>query len=270
MLTVAELRCTTAETTLLEVDALELAAGERLGLVGASGSGKSLLLRALVGLRPRGIDVCGALRFAGASYDLGRPAALAGLRGRGLAYLSQSAAASLDPTRRVDAQLAEVLSLHLQREMSGRRDAAEDRRRRLAEVALDPAIAEAYPHQLSGGQAQRVALALALACGPRVLLADEPTANLDTLSGARVLAAIDDAIAGEGLAMILVSHDLAEVAARCPRLVVLDRGRVVDRGATVDVLLEGESGSRSSATRRLVAAARVREAAIADAIRGGG
>jgi peptide/nickel transport system ATP-binding protein len=265
MLTVAELRCTTAETTLLEVDALELAAGDRLGLVGASGSGKSLLLRAMVGLSPRGIVACGTLSLAGERYDLGRPATLAEIRGRGLAYLSQAAAASLDPTRRVDAQLAEVLSLHLQREVTQRGGAAEDRRRRLAEVALDPALADAYPHQLSGGEAQRVALALALACGPRVLLADEPTASLDTLSGARVLAALDDAVASDGLAMILVSHDLAEVAGRCPQLLVLDRGRVVDRGATVDVLDERIG---SPATRRLVAAARAREASVAEAIGG--
>lgn len=263
MLTVIELRCTTPESTLLEVASLELAAGERLGLVGASGSGKSLLLRALVGLGPRGVAVSGELHLADARLDLSRPAALARIRGGGLAYLSQAAAASLDPTRTVDAQLAELLSLHLQGGVE--RSGVDERRRRLADVALDPAIADAYPHQLSGGEAQRVALALALACRPRVLLADEPTANLDTLSRARVLATIDGAVAREGLGMILVSHDLADVAARCPRLVVLDRGRAVDRGPTA-ALLGG--ASTVAATRELVDAARAREDLLRAAIGG--
>ncbi len=242
---------------LLDEVSLRIGPRERVGLVGASGSGKSLLLRALVGLLPPGLCAEGHLSLDGQRYDLGDVAGLATIRRGGLALLPQSAASSLDPTRRVDAQLAEVEGL------SGRGTSTQSRRASLGQVNLDPAILHAFPHELSGGEAQRVALALALAGRPRILLADEPTANLDTVNGAQVLSTLDDAAANHDLALLLISHDLAEVASRCPRTIVLDRGRVVEEGETQTLLKE----PKAEATRRLVVVAERREAELSAAPR---
>ena len=237
---------------LLEDVSLELAEGEELGIVGASGSGKSLLLAALVGLLPRSLRAEGHLLLSGRRYDLSDSAKLAAIRRGGLALLTQSAASSLDPTRKIGAQLAEV------EELSGT-SSTQSRGALLRRVGLDPVVGRALPHQLSGGEAQRTALALALAACPQVLLADEPTANLDTVNGAQVLTALDMAAAERGLSLILVSHDLAEVASRCPKLVVLDGGRAVESGQTSDLL----RAPQAEATRRLVEVARRREEELA-------
>ncbi len=234
---------------LLKAVSLELGPGECLGIVGASGSGKSLLLRALVGLLPGSLQAIGQLHLGTMHFDLSDRTGLAKVRGRGLALLSQAAASSLDPTRRVDNQLREVERVAgLTSTLSGRVAA-------LQRVGLGAEIGRAFAHQLSGGEAQRVALCLALAAGPKVLLADEPTSNLDTVSGAQVLRALDAASAHSALSLMLVSHDLAEVASRCQRIVVLDDGRVVEIGTSADILQTPQAG----ASRRLVAAARERE-----------
>ena len=244
---------------LLESVSINLAEREQLGVVGASGSGKSLLLVALVGLLPRPLRAEGHLLLRGQRYDLSDPAKLAAIRRGGLALLSQSAASSLDPTRRIGAQLAEV------EERCCGASSTQSRSACLSMVGLDPSIGRAFPHELSGGEAQRTALALALAGRPQVLLADEPTANLDTVNGALVLEAIDRTAAESGLSLILVSHDLAEVASRCPRLLVLDRGRAVESGRARDLL----RAPKAAATRRLVEVARRREEELAVSLGGG-
>jgi len=241
---------------------LGLEEGRSLGLVGPSGSGKSLLLRALVGLLGPQLGATGELRLNGRRFDLAAPKTLAMVRGRGLALLHQSAASSLDPTRNVDAQMLEV-----ERAWAGAgttRSSADDRRRALERVALPPAIGGAFAHELSGGEAQRVALALALAAKPQVLLADEPTANLDTVSGAAVLSALAAAVERSDLSLILVSHDLAQVASRCPQLAVLCAGELVESGATEDLL----RAPQAEATRRLVAIAMEREGELNAVIHG--
>ncbi len=243
------IRRTRDDCVLLEAVSLELGPSECLGIVGPSGSGKSLLLRALVGLLPRALRAEGELRLGAMRFDLGDPTGLAKVRGRGLALLNQSAASSLDPTRRVDSQLREV------ERQRGITSTPSSRIAALAHVGLEASIGRAYAHQLSGGEAQRVALCLALAARPQVLLADEPTSNLDTVSGAQVLHALDTAATDSAPSLMLVSHDLAEVATRCPRIVVLEGGRVVEAGASATII----QTPHSTAARRLVAAARARE-----------
>ncbi|MCB9566782.1 MAG: ABC transporter ATP-binding protein [Myxococcales bacterium] len=256
-LTVTRLRCEVDGHELVSDVSLELAAGERLAIIGASGSGKSLTLRAMVGLLPPPLRASGTLELDGQSFDLSQPARLGRIRGRGLALLAQSAAASLDPTRRLRDQLAEV-----QRRWSDPTSASA----RMASVGLGERELQAYPHQLSGGEAQRAALALALACQPRFLLADEPTANLDSLAQARVLEALREAVEGAGIGLVLVSHDLALVASGCRRAMVFDGGCVVEAGA-IDGLI---AAPQHPATRRLVAAASAREGVLADVIGRGG
>lgn len=242
-LTVDELAVSVCGRPLLSGVSLALEAGEILGLVGASGSGKTLTLRAMVGLLARSIRCRGTLRIDDRDHDLADAAGLAPLRGRTLALLAQAAAASLDPVRSVGEQLREV-----QRRWKDRRS-AEDR---FTEVGLTAAIGRRVPAQLSGGEAQRACLALALAAAPAVLLADEPTSSLDALSQAAVVRTLEGCARERGIAMILVSHDLALVAAIADRIAVIDGGRIVEEGAARAVI----DSPQAPATRRLCAAAR--------------
>jgi peptide/nickel transport system ATP-binding protein len=230
---------------------LEIGAGERLGLVGASGAGKSLIARTLIGGLPTGLRVEGGVRVGAVDVLGAGPAEAARLRGRVTAVLGQHSAAALDPLSTVGYQVA----LPLRRLLGASRA---DARRRVLELLEslgfdDPAaVARARPPQLSGGQRQRAALAMALACRPRLLVADEPTTALDTWSEAAVLAALRarlDAGVQHGVptGLLLISHDLAVVASLCTRLVVLDHGRIVEDGPVGQVLTTPRSPVTSAA-----------------------
>lgn len=215
---VEDLGCAIDGQTLLSAVSFSIAAGESLALLGPSGAGKSLVLRCLLGLAPTQAEVTGTLVWGDRRVSLADRRALAGLRGRGLALVPQAAAASLDPMRTVGQQLREVCAIH---------DTDRSPRERLDEVGLSQEFASRHPHALSGGQAQRVALALALACRPSVLLADEPMASLDCVGQAQLVDLLVRRCEAEQIALVLVSHDLARVARCCGRALVLDRGRVV-------------------------------------------
>jgi peptide/nickel transport system ATP-binding protein len=234
VLTVRGLEVRHASHTLLRLPLLELRAGECTALVGESGSGKSLTVQALLAQLPRGLDATGRLRVDGVDIPLASPAHRA-LAGRGLAWVPQDPLASLHPLKRVGAQLVETL-----RAVRGLgRDAAVAEARALLERVQVPEPASAlrrYPHEFSGGQRQRIAIALALATRPRVLVADEPTAALDARIARDVLRLLDGLRADDGLALLLVSHDLPLVAAHAQQVHVLRRGEVVEQGAAADVL----------------------------------
>jgi ABC-type glutathione transport system ATPase component len=218
---------------------------EPLALLGPSGAGKSLALRCLLGLAPTEAQVVGELVMKdGRCVRLEDRKGLARLRGRGLTLLPQAAAASLDPVRRVEAQLREVLRVHANRD--------DTPTSLMALVGLEVGLLRRHPHALSGGQAQRVALALALGCRPAVLLADEPTAALDNLAQAQLLAALRSTCAARGAALVLVTHDLALAAGVCSRAVVLADGRMVEAGPIANLV----AAPVHPTTRALVAAAR--------------
>lgn len=240
---VEALGCAIAGRTLLAGVSFALVAGESLALLGPSGAGKSLVLRCLLGLAPAQAAVRGALIWQGRRVSLGDHRALAGLRGRGLTLVPQAAAASLDPMRTLGAQLREVCALH---------DSDARPRERLTEVGLPPEFEGRHPHTLSGGQAQRAALALALACRPALLLADEPMASLDCVSQAALTELLARRCAEEGIALVLVSHDLARVAGCCARAVVLEGGRMVAQGPLAELL----AAPPEPTTAAMVAAAR--------------
>ncbi len=209
--------------------------GQTLGLIGESGCGKSLTALALMGLLPEGATVQGRLRFDGLDL-LGLPEpAWCRVRGRRIAMVFQEPMTALNPLHTVGRQVAEPLRLH--RGLSAAAAQAEALRL-LQRVQLPQAAQrlQAYPHQLSGGQRQRVLIAMALACGPQLLVADEPTSALDASVQREVLDLLLQLVAEDGMALLLISHDLGLVASRVQHLMVMYAGRVVESGATAQVI----------------------------------
>ncbi|MCG5218385.1 ABC transporter ATP-binding protein [Streptosporangium sp. KLBMP 9127] len=207
---------------------LEVAAGETVGIVGESGSGKSTLGAAIGRLLPRTARVDGGvIRVAGESLFELAPADLRRVRRERLGFVFQDPIASLDPTMRVGRQLTLVL---------GRGTGSGDVAAHLDRVKLDARTARSYPHELSGGMAQRVAIAMAMAGEPELLVADEPTAALDSQVREEVLDVVFSLAATTGTGIIWLSHDLAAVARRCSRVAVMYGGRVVEQGPAAEVL----------------------------------
>jgi peptide/nickel transport system ATP-binding protein len=205
-------------------------AGERVSLIGESGSGKSLTSFAVAGLLPDGLTATGSVALDGVQVVGAKERDLVPLRGRTVSFVFQEPLTALDPLMRLGQQVAEPLKRHLGLRGAALRAAV---REALDEVRLpDPErIARAYPHEISGGQRQRVAIAAALACRPQLLIADEPTTALDVTVQAEVLSLLDTLIADRGMSLLFVSHDLAVVSRMTDRALVLRGGRVVEEGA---------------------------------------
>jgi oligopeptide/dipeptide ABC transporter ATP-binding protein len=218
-------------TVLVDGVDLDLAAGEVTALVGESGAGKSLTGLALLGLVPPPARMeAGGVTLDGVDLGALSPRGRRRTRGAGIALVPQDPAAALDPVVRVGAQLAEVLRAHAP---LGRAEARAAAAAALAEVGVDR---DDHPHRLSGGQRQRALIAMALAPRPRVLVADEPTASLDAAVQVAVLDLIDQRRRAEGLAVLLISHDLGSVARIAGRVAVMYAGRIVEEGPVRTVL----------------------------------
>jgi peptide/nickel transport system ATP-binding protein len=205
--------------------------GATLGLVGESGCGKSLTALALMGLLPEGAQVEGRIVLDGTELTALDDDAMAALRGDRLAMVFQEPMTALNPVHRIGDQIAEPLRLHKQLDATSARAEA---LRLLERVHLPQARErlDAYPHQLSGGQRQRVVIAIALACGPDLLIADEPTTALDATVQREVLDLLDELRSDSGMALLLISHNLDMMAARVERLAVMYGGRIVESGPT--------------------------------------
>ncbi|MCQ9387331.1 ABC transporter ATP-binding protein [Brevibacterium sp. 50QC2O2] len=223
--------------TLVEPLDLTIAAGERVGLIGESGSGKSLTASAVMGLLPDDANACGDVRLAGAHGNLLEMTdrQLSRLRGKAMSMVFQDPLSALNPLQRVGAQVAEVIVLH--GGAPTRAAAAARAVELLASVDLpDPAAAaRAYPHQLSGGQRQRVVLAIALANDPALLICDEPTTALDVTVQRSVLDLISAQVASHCAGLLFITHDLAVVAGLCQRVLVMNRGVVVESGSVEQI-----------------------------------
>ena len=215
--------------------------GERVGLIGESGSGKSLTSLALLGLLPEGARVTGSVRLGGVEHDVvGASDRDLGVRGNDVSMVFQEPMTALNPTMRVGAQVEETILTHAGRggRPEARRAAVRERvTTLLGQVGLpNPAeIARAYPHQLSGGQRQRVVLAIALANDPELLVCDEPTTALDVTVQARVLDLIVRGVEARSSALLFITHDLPVVATVCERVLVMYGGRIVEAGPVAEV-----------------------------------
>ena len=215
----------------------ELDRGQTLGLIGESGCGKSITALALMGLLPDGAQVSGSIRFGGQELTALDEPALCRLRGRRIGMVFQEPMTALNPLHTVGHQIAEPLRLH----QGLSRSAARAQALRLLQRVQLPQAAErldAYPHQLSGGQRQRVVIAIALACGPDLLIADEPTTALDVTIQREVLDLIQELVREEGeqgMALLLITHDLGVMADTVQRMLVMYGGTVVESGPTDQV-----------------------------------
>ncbi len=211
-----------------------MARGDTVGLIGESGCGKSITALALMGLLPEGAQVSGSIRFDGHELTTLPEAQLCRLRGNRIGMVFQEPMTALNPLHTVGHQIAEPLRLH--KGMS--RAAARAQALRLLERVQLPQAAQrldAYPHQLSGGQRQRVMIAIALACGPDLLIADEPTTALDVTIQREVLELIAELVREDGMGLLLISHDLGVMADTVQRMLVMYGGTVVESGPTAAV-----------------------------------
>lgn len=222
---------------------LEVATGECLGVVGESGSGKSMAFLSVMGLvRRPGRIVAGRILFDGRDILGLSPAGWRGLRGRAIAMTMQDALTALNPALTVGEQVAEALEAHdagLPARGPVRRRAIRARvEEMLALVGIPDAAGRLgdYPHQFSGGMRQRIMIACALICRPRLLVADEPTTALDVTVQAQILDLIADMRRKLGMSVVLISHDLGVVAEQCDRIAVFYAGQVVETGVTRDIL----------------------------------
>lgn len=230
---------------------LDLAPGTITGLVGESGSGKSMTALAVMGLLPRRAQASGRVTLDGRSLLDLPERAMCRIRGRRIGMIFQEPMTALNPLMRIGDQVAEVLRLH---KGLGRAAALAQARERLDRVGLSaPRFPLAlYPHELSGGQRQRVAIAMAIALRPGLLIADEPTTALDVTTQARILALLRSLARQEGMALLLITHDLAVVAGMADRIAVMKSGRIVESGPTGAVFRQ----RRHPYTRQLFAASR--------------
>ena len=237
------------ETAVLDAVTFEIGKGQRFGVIGESGSGKTMTALAIMGLLPEDAALSGTLIFDGAPLPADEEAR-ARLRGKRIAMVFQEPMTSLNPLEKAGAQVAEAMQLAGQ----AQGDVRGEVERLFAEVGLEPGHAARYPHELSGGQRQRVMIAMALAGKPDLLICDEPTSALDLITQRTVIDLIDRICTDRDMALMFISHDLKAVAALCTKIMVIRHGKVVEMGDKLDVL----GHPRHEYTKLLLAAGRHR------------
>ena len=219
---------------------ITVAKGETLGIVGESGSGKSVTSYAVMRILDRAGKIAeGSVMFSGVDVKAATENQMRDLRGREISMIFQNPRAALNPIRKVGDQIEDVLRQHVQ-------SAASDRGEKAIEALEQVKIARpreryhAYPFELSGGMCQRVVIALALACNPQLLIADEPTTGLDVTTQKAVMDLIVELTKRRGMSTILITHDLGLAAAYCDRVVVMEKGRVVETALSADIFAKPE------------------------------
>lgn len=238
--------------SLVAVDGVSLRVdpGDTVGIAGESGCGKSTLAVSALRLLPKSAKVTGEILIDDEDLGAMKWGRVRAVRWTEAAIVFQGAMHSLNPVRRVGTQIAEALELHSSAEWNT--DAKRNARvsELIALVDLVPAKRDSYPHELSGGQKQRVMIAMALACEPEIIIADEPTTALDVVVQAQVLEVLSNLVRDRNLSLVMISHDLAVLAAVCERIVVMRHGKIVEEGKSAEVV----GNPQHEHTRELAAA----------------
>lgn len=228
---------------------LDIADGERVGLVGSSGSGKSMIARAMMGLLPATAQVTGSVELGGTQIVGASDAAVADLRGRYVGMVFQNPSAALNPVMTVAQQVGLPLYLHYDLSLTER---SERVTAMLAKVGLGEDVLAKYPHELSGGQRQRVGIATALVTSPRLIIADEPTTALDSITQRQIVDLLTSLVDELGASMLFITHDFAVLNRATTRCYVLENGRIEESGDTTALL----DHPHTDAGHRLVQSAR--------------
>jgi peptide/nickel transport system ATP-binding protein len=251
LLDIADLSLSIHGTRILKRISLRIAEGEIAALTGESGSGKSMTALATMGLLPKGADATGKISFAGSNLLTLSEPQMCDLRGREIGMVFQEPMTALNPVQTIGAQVMETILIH---KAMPPKDAETRARDVLARVGLPPDRfpLSRYPHELSGGQRQRVVIAMAIALRPRLLIADEPTTALDVTTQAQILDLLKRLVREDGMALMMITHDLAVVSDMADTLNVMRHGEILDTGPTAQVLRE----MRHPYTRALIDASR--------------
>lgn len=235
MLEIRDLTVTIGHHRIVHIHELDIPAGRRLGLVGESGSGKTMTAMSILGLLPDEAVVTGSITFGGRQLLGSSDAEMSKIRGKDVAVVFQDPARALNPMMRIGRQIAESIKLH----MKLPRDAVRERVvNLLRQVQLpDPeSLLRRYPHQLSGGQQQRVLIAIAMACDPKLLIADEPTTALDVTVQEEILRLLVSLSEERQMSLLFVSHDLGVVRFVCDSVAVAYGGNIVEIGPTDQIV----------------------------------
>ncbi|HLT98096.1 MAG TPA: ABC transporter ATP-binding protein [Acidimicrobiia bacterium] len=235
MLNISDLRVTIGPHTIVDIENLSVASGTRLGIVGESGSGKTMTAMSIVGLLPDDATVSGSIRFQDRELVGLSDRRMAEIRGRDIGVVFQDPAKALNPMMRIGRQVAEAIRLHMDLPAAKVRDRVVEL---LTQVHLPDAagLLRRYPHQLSGGQQQRVLIAMAIACDPKLLIADEPTTALDVTVQNGILDLLRELSEARQMALIFVSHDLGVIQAISDTVAVVYGGQLVEYGPTARVI----------------------------------
>jgi peptide/nickel transport system ATP-binding protein len=220
---------------------ISVAKGETLGIVGESGSGKSVTSYAVMRILDRAGKIAeGSVMFSGIDVKTASEDQMRDLRGREISMIFQNPRAALNPIRKVGDQIEDVLRQHVQQSQAGDRGEKAIEALEAVKIARPRERYHAYPFELSGGMCQRVVIALALACNPQLLIADEPTTGLDVTTQKAVMDLIVELTKRRGMSTILITHDLGLAAAYCDRVVVMEKGRVVETALSADIFARPE------------------------------